>query len=131
MRDLTAQILGLTGDEPPLTPDDIRRAVRFALSGWYGEWLLAGGDRAHQIRSRDGGSAGWIDEHTSVNVTYRRSGLLIRVSEHPGGRAAAMRPGPPPPPTAVRFGCVTWRQAEDVLRAAQQDDGALFNLETL
>ena len=114
--------------EPLLTDADICAAVRLALGNWQGDALLAGGDLGAQVRAGNWGSAGWPTDHYSVNVTADRRGLLIRASEHPEGRDAAMRPGPPPPPASVRIGRIAWRQAEDILRAAQPDDGALFNL---
>jgi hypothetical protein len=124
-----AQILGLTGDEPPLTPQDLRIAVEYAFRGWRGEWLLAGRPDA---RAGDWGCAGWPTEHYSVNVTTRtHGGLLIRVSERPEGRTCTIRPRPAP--AAVRVGRITWRAAEAILRQIHtpDDDGALFSLEAL
>lgn len=133
MTDYTTQILGLTGDEPPLTTEDIRRAVHFALSGWEGEWLLAGGGLAEHILSLGGGCGGWPTDHYSVSINRDRRGVLIRVKDHAASLAEHMRPGPPPPPTAVRVGRLTWRQVEDVLRAMAEpepgEQAALFDLE--
>lgn len=122
-----AELHGITGDEPPLTDADIRTAVTYALSGWYGEWLLAGGERAHHVRTGvRGGCVGWPTDHTSISIGRSHRGLLVRISEHPEGRNCPIWPRPAP--AAVRAGRITWRQAEDILRATQDDEGALFAL---
>lgn len=120
-----AEVHGITGNEPPLIDADIRTAVDYALSGWYGEWLLAGGDRAHHVRTGQGGCAGWPTDHHSISVGRGRRGLLVRISDHPEGRQSTIRPRPAP--TAVRAGRIPWRTAETVLRQlrASTEQGAL------
>lgn len=122
MKDYINQIWDLTGNEPPLTPEDIRTAVQYAYGGWPGEFLLAGGDKAETVRAQRGGCAGWPTDHYSVSTHCDRDGVLIRVQEHAVGRAERMRRRPPPPPTAVRVGRLTWRQVEDVLRAGGEPE---------
>lgn len=123
------EVHGITGDEPPLTDADVRTAVAYGLSGWCGEWLLAGGDRAHQIRTSDGGCAGWPTDYCSISVGRSRRGLLVRISEHPEGRECTIRPRPAP--AAVRAGRITWRHAETVLRQLREIpvQPSLFDLE--
>lgn len=112
MKDYLDQILGLTGDEPPLTAEDIAAAIPQAFRGWYGEFLLAGGDRAATIRASHLSTGGWLTDHCQVSVHTRPDGLLLCVKEYAEGSA----------PTAVRVGRITWRQAEDVLRAVAEPE---------
>lgn len=130
MTDYIAKIWDLTGDEPPLTPADERAAIQDAFGGnWYGEWLLAGGDRAQTVRTSHLGTGGWLTDHYRTSVHTSPDGLFICVREYAEGRACTTRPRPAP--TAVRVGRLTWRQAEDILRATTADDGALFDLEVI
>jgi hypothetical protein len=125
-----ADILDLTGQEPPLTPEDMRTAVQFAFHGWRGEFLLAGRPDA---RTGDWGCAGWLGDHYSVNITSSSRGLLIRATEHADSRTSLVRPRPAP--AAVRVGRITWRTAEAILRSASEprpgEQASLFALEAL
>lgn len=123
----SVHVYGITGDEPPLTPADIRDAVAYALGGWFGDWLLDGGDRAHHVCVQmQAGCSGWINDRRSVSADLRRDGLHVCITEHREPRGA---PFPRSAPVAVRAGRIPWRQAEEVLRAIRSDDGALFSLE--
>jgi hypothetical protein len=123
-----AEVLGITGDEPPLTDADIHTAVTYALSGWRGEWLLDGGDRAHYVRTQEGGCAGWPTDHCSISVGRGRRGLLVCIREHPEGRDNPIRPRPAP--ATVRTGHIPWRTAEVILRQLREPAAdALFDLE--
>lgn len=118
MKDYLSRILDLTGDEPPLTPEDIRAAIQCAFGGnWYGEYLLAGGDRAQTVRTSHLSTGGWLTDHYRVSVHTRPGGLHICIREY-----AESRTRPLPAPTAVRVGRLTWRQAEDILRAAAEPE---------
>lgn len=124
----SAEILGITDTTPPLTDADVRAAVAYALGRhWRGEWLLAGEERAREVRRGDWACGGWPTDRYSVDCLADQRGLWVCAEDSAVPRGSLVRPRPAP--LAARGGFIPWRVAESILRVAQTDDGVLFSLE--
>lgn len=119
MKDYTREIFGITGQEPPLTPADIRTAVRWAFDGCRrGERLLTDPiEFGREQRHWSGGQPRDGSIPISVSCSEHRGGLLIRITDFTSGQRV------------VRVGRISWRTAADVLRQLREPaSDALFDL---
>lgn len=102
-----AEVAGITGDEQPLTPDDIAAGVRYALKAWRGPALLD--DDAH-VTGGNWATGGRLPDGRGIFCIADDRGVWIRITS--GDAACA--------------GHVPWRAAKKIVAAVQTDDGALF-----
>jgi hypothetical protein len=98
----TAQAIGLTGTEPPLTDGDIRTVVRRAYSRARAEAALAGHPNGR------GSMWGCAGEHNGVHIACMSdgNGIWAHVDD--------------------RGGYITWARAERILRDLYRGQLGLF-----
>lgn len=106
-----AQVCGITGEEAPLTPEDVRLTVDQAYAGERAELALAGDP---QVREPDWGCGGMINDHLFLCCISDGRGLWVRIVEYRGDRQVA------------RAGHVPWRTADEVLRHRAAEQQTLF-----
>lgn len=100
----TAQIVGITGDEDPLAPADIRFVIERAYTPWQAALMLRGPRTAwgrEHVRPPHGGGAG---HHGGTWLSYGRDARGIHARVESGGQ--------------TRAGLITWHTAEQLIRQA-------------
>lgn len=100
----TAQIVGITGEEQPLTQEDVRFVIERAYTPWQAALMLRGPRTAwgrEHVRPPHGGGAG---HHGEVWLSYGCDGRGIHARIESGGQ--------------TRAGFVGWHDAEQLIRQA-------------
>ena len=109
----TTQIVGITGDEDPLTAADVRVVLERAYAPWQAALMLRlrgplSGWEREQVRPPHKGGCGWYDL-TFLSYGCDSRGIHGLIIDHAGDQSRVV---------ARRAGFIGWRDAEQLIRGA-------------